>query len=157
MIATKQGHGGVLAEGLRIWHILLYRKSQRGDWKFVFTIHVQDDSAGHEDFEDWAGTQEFGELWGSHDHLFEGVEQQQHAFLLQGNGQTLQNGERLSFWEEDASQVDAYGTLVDLPIDGKAFVKHMRNWLHVRILQTDAEFPSNQWYCQLIRRNVVNC
>src|SRR5260370_36649288 len=35
--------------------------------------------------------------------------------------------------------------MVDLRTEGKAFGTNMRDWLHARILQTDTEFPSNQY------------
>ncbi len=64
---------------------------------------------------------------------------------VEGGDQYSDYRAQLISWEDYAQQVDSYGTLVELPTDGKAFVKHMRDWLHARILQTDTEFPSNQY------------
>jgi TnpA family transposase len=64
---------------------------------------------------------------------------------VEGGDQYADYREHLISWEDYAQQIDSYGTLVDLPTDGKAFIKHMRDWLHERILQTDTEFPSNQY------------
>jgi TnpA family transposase len=64
---------------------------------------------------------------------------------VEGGDQYSDYRVQLISWEDYAQQVDSYGTLVELPTDGKAFVKHMRDWLHARILQTDTEFPSNQY------------
>jgi len=64
---------------------------------------------------------------------------------VEGGDQYADYREQLISWEDYTQQVDAYGTLVELPTNGKAFVKHMRDWLHARILQTDTEFPSNQY------------
>ena len=64
---------------------------------------------------------------------------------VEGSDQYSDYREQLISWEDYAQQVETYGTLVDLPTDGKAFVKHMRDWLHARILKTDTEFPSNQY------------
>jgi TnpA family transposase len=64
---------------------------------------------------------------------------------VEGGDQYSDYREQLLSWEDYSQQVDSYGALVDLPTNGKAFVKHMRDWLHARILQTDTEFPSNQY------------
>lgn len=64
---------------------------------------------------------------------------------VEGGDQYSDYREQLISWEDYAQQVKAYGTLVDLPTDGKTFVKYMRNWLQERILQTDTAFPSNQY------------
>jgi len=66
-------------------------------------------------------------------------------FYVEGSDQYADYREQLISWEVYAQQVDSYGTLVGLPTDGEAFVKHMRDWLHARIAQTDAEFPSNEY------------
>ena len=64
---------------------------------------------------------------------------------VEGSDQYADYREQLISWEEYAEQLETYGTLVELPTDGKAFVAYLRNWLHARIQQTDEEFPSNQY------------
>jgi hypothetical protein len=64
---------------------------------------------------------------------------------VEGSDQYADYRAQLISWEDYANQVDAYGALVELPTDGKRFVQHMRDWLQARILQTDAEFPANQY------------
>src|SRR6266567_1172558 len=64
---------------------------------------------------------------------------------VEGSDQYADYREQLISWEEYAEQLETYGTLVELPTDGKAFVAYLRNWLHARIQQTDEDFPSNQY------------
>jgi hypothetical protein len=64
---------------------------------------------------------------------------------VEGSDQYADYREQLISWEEYAKQLESYGTLVELPTDGKAFVASLRDWLHARIQQTDEEFPSNQY------------
>jgi Tn3 transposase DDE domain len=64
---------------------------------------------------------------------------------IEGSDQYGDYREQLISWQEYAQQVDSYGTLVELPTDGEAFVKHIRKWLQTRIAQTDAEVPSNDF------------
>ena len=64
---------------------------------------------------------------------------------VEGGDQYSGYREQLISWADYAEQVESYGTPVALPTDGRAFVKHMREWLHARILQTDTEFPSNEY------------
>jgi hypothetical protein len=64
---------------------------------------------------------------------------------VEGSDQYADYREQLISWEEYAEQLETYGTLVELPTDGKAFVAYLRDWLHARIQQTDEDFPSNQY------------
>src|SRR6266699_1686975 len=64
---------------------------------------------------------------------------------VEGSDQYADYREQLISWEEYAEQLEMYGTLVELPTDGKAFVASLRDWLHSRIQQMEEEFPSNQY------------
>lgn len=64
---------------------------------------------------------------------------------VEGSDQYADYREQLISWEEYAEQLETYGAQVVLPTDGKAFVTSLRDWLHARIQQTDAGFPSNQY------------
>lgn len=46
--------------------------------------------------------------------------------------------------QEYDQMVEEYGQLVNLPIEGKAFVNHVKNWLEKIALDTDLAFPHNQ-------------
>ncbi|HEY9835250.1 MAG TPA: transposase, partial [Stenomitos sp.] len=47
-------------------------------------------------------------------------------------------------WEEYQATVKDYGSLVDLPVEGKAFVAHVRDWLESLAREADQSFPVNQ-------------
>ena len=47
-------------------------------------------------------------------------------------------------WEEYQATVKDYGSLVDLPVEGKAFVAHVRDWLESLARKADQSFPVNQ-------------
>ena len=47
-------------------------------------------------------------------------------------------------WAEYEANIDEFGKLVELPIEPKAFVIHVKNWLLDITQTTDQSFPSNQ-------------
>lgn len=47
-------------------------------------------------------------------------------------------------WEEYQATVKDYGSLVELPVEGKAFVAHVRDWLESLARKADQSFPVNQ-------------
>lgn len=47
-------------------------------------------------------------------------------------------------WDEYQQQVAAYGAMVGLPIDGPAFIAHIRQRLHDQAQATDTTFPTNE-------------
>jgi TnpA family transposase len=47
-------------------------------------------------------------------------------------------------WAEYEANVDEFGKLVDLPVEPKAFVVHVKNWLLDITQKTDQSFPNNQ-------------
>jgi hypothetical protein len=48
-------------------------------------------------------------------------------------------------WETYHAQVQDYGRLVELPVDGAAFVAHVRDWLENLAQQLDQAFPDNEY------------
>ena len=47
-------------------------------------------------------------------------------------------------WAEYEANIDDFGKLVDLPVEPKAFVAHVKNWLLEITKKTDQSFPNNQ-------------
>ncbi|MEO1669282.1 MAG: Tn3 family transposase [Cyanobacteria bacterium J06631_2] len=47
-------------------------------------------------------------------------------------------------WAEYEANIDEFGKLVELPVEPKAFVAHVKNWLLDIIQETDRSFPNNQ-------------
>ncbi len=47
-------------------------------------------------------------------------------------------------WAEYEANIDDFGKLVELPIEPKAFVAHVKNWLLGITQKTDQSFPNNQ-------------
>jgi TnpA family transposase len=47
-------------------------------------------------------------------------------------------------WDEYHRTVGDYGKLVGLPVEGKAFVAHLKNWLEEVTTRIDRSFPKNQ-------------
>ena len=47
-------------------------------------------------------------------------------------------------WEEYAERVDAYGEMLDFPVDGPGFVAHLRDWLENTAREVDTAFPESQ-------------
>jgi Tn3 transposase DDE domain len=47
-------------------------------------------------------------------------------------------------WDEYYRTVGDYGQLVDLPVEGKAFVAHLKQWLEEVTTRIDRSFPKNQ-------------
>lgn len=47
-------------------------------------------------------------------------------------------------WAEYEANIDDFGKLVDLPVESKAFVAHVKNWLEDITQKTDQSFPNNQ-------------
>ncbi|MEM9510212.1 MAG: Tn3 family transposase, partial [Cyanobacteria bacterium P01_E01_bin.35] len=47
-------------------------------------------------------------------------------------------------WAEYEANIDEFGRLVELPIEPKAFVAHIKNWLLDITQETDQSFPHNQ-------------
>lgn len=47
-------------------------------------------------------------------------------------------------WSEYEANIDDFGKLVNLPVEPKAFVAHVKNWLEDIIQKTDQSFPNNQ-------------
>ena len=47
-------------------------------------------------------------------------------------------------WAEYEANIDEFGRLVDLPVESKAFVAHVKNWLLDITQTTDQSFPNNQ-------------
>jgi hypothetical protein len=48
-------------------------------------------------------------------------------------------------WSEYEATVAEYGELVNLPVEGKAFVKHLQDWLSQVASETDQSFPNNEF------------
>ena len=47
-------------------------------------------------------------------------------------------------WAEYEANIDDFGRLVELPVEAKAFVAHVKNWLLDITHKTDRSFPNNQ-------------
>jgi hypothetical protein len=47
-------------------------------------------------------------------------------------------------WTEYEANIDEFGKLVDLPVEPKSFVAHVKNWLLDITQKTDQSFPNNQ-------------
>ncbi|MGL5833109.1 MAG: Tn3 family transposase, partial [Waterburya sp.] len=47
-------------------------------------------------------------------------------------------------WSEYEANIDEFGTLVGLPVEPKAFIAHVKNWLLDITQKTDQSFPNNQ-------------
>jgi TnpA family transposase len=47
-------------------------------------------------------------------------------------------------WDEYYRTIGDYGQLVGLPVEGKAFVAHLKNWLEEVTTRIDRSFPKNQ-------------
>lgn len=47
-------------------------------------------------------------------------------------------------WAEYEASIDDFGKLVELPVEPKAFVAHVKNWLLDITQKTDQSFPNNQ-------------
>ncbi len=61
---------------------------------------------------------------------------------VEGSDHYADYREQLISWSRYQQEIADYGKLVELPIDGKAFVAHVRAWLEERARQTDASFPN---------------
>lgn len=48
-------------------------------------------------------------------------------------------------WSDYEATVANYGELVNLPVEGKAFVAHLKTWLSQVASQTDKSFPKNEF------------
>lgn len=50
---------------------------------------------------------------------------------------------QLISWEDYQTTVADYGQLVNLPVEGQAFVNHVQQWLELQTQTTDQAFPAN--------------
>lgn len=50
---------------------------------------------------------------------------------------------QLISWEDYHASVSDYGQLVNLPVEGQAFVNHVQQWLELQTQTTDQGFPAN--------------
>jgi hypothetical protein len=50
---------------------------------------------------------------------------------------------QLIAWEDYHATVADYGQLVNLPVEGQAFVNHVQQWLELQTQTTDQAFPAN--------------
>jgi hypothetical protein len=64
---------------------------------------------------------------------------------IKGGNQFDDYRNQLITWEEYKEQVTDYGKLVNLPVDAKAFVKHLKTQLQSVALAVDASFPDNEY------------
>jgi len=64
---------------------------------------------------------------------------------IKGGNQFEDYRNQLITWEEYEEQVADYGKLVNLPVDAKSFVKHLKTQLQSVALAVDASFPDNEY------------
>ncbi len=61
-----------------------------------------------------------------------------------GSAAFADHNRQLMPWEEYDRKVAAYGQMLGLPVDGPAFVDHVRGWLEDLARATDQSFPANK-------------
>jgi len=61
-----------------------------------------------------------------------------------GSAEFADYNRQLMAWEEYDRKVAAYGQMLGLPVDGPAFVAHVRDWLEDLARTTDRTFPTNK-------------
>ncbi len=63
---------------------------------------------------------------------------------IEGSDQYADYRSQLVLWTEYAGDVAGYGVQVGLPVEGRAFVAHLKDYLTRIAAETDASFPANE-------------
>src|SRR6266699_458384 len=86
----EQGDRRVVQQLLMCWQVEWIGQGERRNRKLVFPLHMQDRSAGHQNFEGWTGQQQFHQRGRGCKYLLKIIQQQQEVFVTQERFERLE-------------------------------------------------------------------